>query len=83
MRTVGGRVLIVLTDGKDVSSKRVARRRDRSGARTPGVAVYPIAIAGAGVHAEAAAGSLPPRPAACFYRASDSGALARRLLAIA
>jgi tight adherence protein B len=40
-----GRVLIVLTDGKDVSSKASLAKAIKS-ARDAGVAVYPIAIAG-------------------------------------
>jgi tight adherence protein B len=40
-----GRVLIVLTDGKDVSSKASLDKAIRA-ARNAGVAVYPIAIAG-------------------------------------
>jgi tight adherence protein B len=46
-----GRVLIVLTDGKDVSSKSSLDKAIKS-ARRAGVAVYPIAIAGPDFTAE-------------------------------
>ena len=46
-----GRVLIVLTDGKDVSSKASLEKAIKA-ARRAGVAVYPIAIAGPDFTAE-------------------------------
>lgn len=73
-RSTGGRVLIVLTDGKDVSS-RASLDDAIAAARAAGVAVYPIAIAGP---------EYTPRPlqrlaaatGGTFFRASDSSALA-------
>ena len=73
-RPSGGRVLIVLTDGKDVSSS--ASLTDAiAAARHAGVAVYPIAIAGP---------EYTPRPlqalanatGGSFYRAGASSSLA-------
>jgi len=72
-RPPGGRVLIVLTDGKDVSSS-VSLDEAIAAARNAGVAVYPIAIAGP----EYTPGPLRQLAAATggvFFRASDSGAL--------
>jgi tight adherence protein B len=73
-RTEGGRVLIVLTDGKDVSS--TASLTDAiEAARGAGVAVYPIAIAGP----EYTPGPLQQLASAtggAFFRASNSSALA-------
>jgi tight adherence protein B len=69
----GGRVLIVLTDGKDVSS-RATLDEAVAAAQRAGVAVYPIAIAGP----EYTPGPLQRLAAATggsFYRASTSGAL--------
>jgi tight adherence protein B len=73
-RTVGGRVLIVLTDGKDVSSTATLDAAIKA-ARSANVTVYPIAIAGP---------EYTPRPlqqlaastGGSFFRASASGALA-------
>jgi tight adherence protein B len=73
-RTVGGRVLIVLTDGKDVSSKASLDAAIQA-ARDANVAVYPIAIAGP----EYTPGPLQQLAASTggsFFRASGSGALA-------
>jgi tight adherence protein B len=73
VRPPGGRVLIVLTDGKDVSSS-ASLAAAIAAARNAGVAVYPIAIAGP----EYTPGPLRQLAAAtggAFFRASDSGAL--------
>jgi tight adherence protein B len=72
-RPPGGRVLIVLTDGKDVSSHSSLTEAINA-ARSAGVAVYPIAIAGP----EFTPGPLQSLAAATggsFFRASSSGAL--------
>jgi tight adherence protein B len=72
-RTLGGRVLVVLTDGKDVSSK--ASLEDAiAAAQKAGISVYPIAIAGP---------EYTPRPlealaratGGTFYRAARTGGL--------
>jgi tight adherence protein B len=69
----GGRVLIVLTDGKDVSSS-ASLQQAIAAARNAGVSVYPIAIASP----DYTPGPLEQLAAATggvFYRASHSGAL--------
>jgi tight adherence protein B len=73
-RTVGGRVLIVLTDGKDVSSKASLDEAVKA-ARDSGVAVYPIAIAGP-EYTPQPLQQLASSTGGSFFRASDSGALA-------
>jgi tight adherence protein B len=73
-RTVGGRVLIVLTDGKDVSSKASLDEAVKA-ARDAGVAVYPIAIAGP-EYTPQPLQQLAASTGGTFFRASDSGALA-------
>jgi len=73
VRPPGGRVLIVLTDGKDVSSHSSLTEAINA-ARSASVAVYPIAIAGP----EFTPGPLQSLAAATggsFFRASSSGAL--------
>jgi tight adherence protein B len=72
-RTVGGRVLIVLTDGKDVSSKASLDAAIQA-ARDAGVAVYPIAIAGP-EYTPQPLQQLAASTGGAFFRASDSGAL--------
>ena len=72
-RPSGGRVLILLTDGKDVSSS-ASLAEAIGAARRAGVAVYPIAIAGP---------EFTPKPlqalasatGGAFYRAGASGKL--------
>jgi tight adherence protein B len=73
-RTVGGRVLIVLTDGKDVSSKATLDAAIKA-ARSANVAVYPIAIAGP-EYTPQPLQQLAVSTGGSFFRASDSGALA-------
>ena len=73
-RAVGGRVLIVLTDGKDVSSKASLDDAIKA-ARDAGVAVYPIAIAGP-EYTPQPLQQLAASTGGSFFRASDSGALA-------
>jgi tight adherence protein B len=73
VRPPGGRVLIILTDGKDVSSQSSLAEAINA-ARSASVAVYPIAIAGP----EFTPGPLQSLAAATggsFFRASSSGAL--------
>src|SRR5581483_5972300 len=72
-RSEGGRVLIVLTDGKDVSSR--AKLADAiAAARSAGVAVYPIAIAGP-EYTPQPLQQLAAATGGIFFRASDSSAL--------
>jgi tight adherence protein B len=73
-RTVGGRVLIVLTDGKDVSSKATLDAAIKA-ARSANVTVYPIAIAGP-EYTPQPLQQLAASTGGSFFRASDSGALA-------
>jgi tight adherence protein B len=68
-----GRVLIVLTDGKDVSSRATLADAVRA-ARQAGVAVYPIAIAGS-EYTPAPLQRLAQETGGQFFKASDSGAL--------
>jgi tight adherence protein B len=72
-RTVGGRVLIVLTDGKDVSSKATLDAAIKA-ARSANVTVYPIAIAGP-EYSPQPLQQLAASTGGSFFRASDSGAL--------
>jgi tight adherence protein B len=73
-RSVGGRVLIVLTDGKDVSSKATLDAAIQA-ARDANVAVYPIAIAGP-EYTPQPLQQLAASTGGTFFRASGSGALA-------
>lgn len=73
VRPPGGRVLIVLTDGKDVSS-RASLATAIAAARSAGVAVYPIAIAGP-EYTPGPLRQLASATGGAFFRASDSGAL--------
>ena len=74
VRPPGGRVLIVLTDGKDVSSS-ASLDEAITAARNAGVAVYPIAIAGP-EYTPGPLRRLAASTGGAFFRASDSGALA-------
>jgi tight adherence protein B len=73
-RPAGGRVLIVLTDGKDVSSHS-SLTQAITAARDAGVAVYAIAIAGPEFTPEPLM-QLASATGGSFFRASASGALA-------
>jgi tight adherence protein B len=73
-RPAGGRVLIVLTDGKDVSS-RSSLTEAIAAARNAGVAVYAIAIAGPEFTPQPLQ-ALATATGGSFFRASASGALA-------
>lgn len=68
-----GRVLIVLTDGKDVSSKASLAMAIKS-ARDAGVAVYPIAITGPDFTAEALQ-RIARETGGGYYRAASSSNL--------
>jgi tight adherence protein B len=68
-----GRVLIVLTDGKDVSSHATLDSAIAA-ARAAGVAVYPIAIAGP-QYTPAPLRRLAAETGGAFFRAARSGAL--------
>lgn len=68
-----GRVLIVLTDGKDVSSKASLDKAIKS-ARAAGVAVYPIAIAGPDFTAEPLQ-RIARETGGDYHRAASSGTL--------
>jgi tight adherence protein B len=74
VRNVGGRVLIVLTDGKDVSSRATLDAAIKA-ARSANVTVYPIAIAGP-EYTPQPLQQLAAATGGSFFRASDSGALA-------
>jgi tight adherence protein B len=67
-------VLILLTDGKDVSSS-ASLDEAVAAARNAGVAVYPIAIAGP-EYSPSPLRRLAAETGGVFFRASDSGALA-------
>ena len=69
----GGRVLIVLTDGKDVSSRSTIDDAITT-ARNAGVAVYPIAIAGP-EYTPGPLRRLASATGGSFFSASSSGAL--------
>jgi tight adherence protein B len=73
-RPAGGRVLIVLTDGRDVSS-RSSLAEAIAAARNAGVAVYAIAIAGPEFTPQPLQ-ALASATGGSFFRASASGALA-------
>ena len=68
-----GRVLIVLTDGKDVSSKASLEQAIKS-ARDAGVAVYPIAIAGRDFTAEPLQ-RIAKETGGAYHRAASSSTL--------
>jgi tight adherence protein B len=68
-----GRVLIVLTDGKDVSSKASLAKAIKS-ARDAGVAVYPIAIAGPDFTVEPLQ-RIARETGGAYYRAASSHTL--------
>lgn len=70
-----GRVMIVLTDGKDVSSKASLDEAIKS-ARHAGVAVYPIAIAGPDFTPEALQ-RIARETGGAYYRAASSSTLRR------
>jgi tight adherence protein B len=72
-RPAGGRVLIVLTDGKDVSSHSSLTDAINA-AHNAGVAVYPIAIAGPEFTPQPLQ-ALAAATGGSFFRASSSGAL--------
>jgi tight adherence protein B len=72
-RPAGGRVLIVLTDGKDVSS-RASLSEAIDAAKNAGVAVYPVAIAGP-EYTPGPLQQLASSTGGSFFRASDSSRL--------
>ena len=73
-RPAGGRVLLILTDGKDVSSTATLTRAI-SAARAAGVSVYPIAIAGPDFTPQPLQ-ALAQATGGAFYRAEASTELA-------
>jgi tight adherence protein B len=70
----GGRVIIVLTDGQDVSSAATLEQAVAA-ARSAGASVYPIAIKGRG-YTPAPLRELAEQTGGHFFGAADSGALA-------